>query len=77
MATDRSPVVYVRLCASCAGYQNITAEDYTGALTGSCQGCGAMARELHRFPAFLHSADPCACHTWHARVTGDVRMPSA
>jgi hypothetical protein len=75
VAAERSPVVYVRLCASCAGYQNISTEDYVGALTGRCQGCGATAREMHRFPAFIHSADPCACTTSHARVTGDVRMP--
>jgi hypothetical protein len=68
----RSPVVYVYLCPSCAGYPPITAEDYSGALSGGCNGCGNPARELHRFPAVIVSAAGCACRTSHQRATGDL-----
>src|SRR6184192_2647302 len=69
----RSPVVYVRLCAPCAGYAPITDEDYEGYLCGRCQGCGAESRELHRFQALILSAanGGCMC-SGHPQVTGDL-----
>jgi hypothetical protein len=71
----RSPVVYVYLCPPCAGYAPITSPDYSGALSGACQGCGSGWRELHRFPAVIVSASGCQCRMQHDRVTGD--MPDA
>lgn len=68
----RSPVVYVRLCPPCGGYQPMTPEDYYGALSGRCQGCGSEHRETHRFPALIDSARECACTTSHQRVSGDL-----
>ena len=68
----RSPIVWVYLCAPCAGYAPMTVKDYSGALSGQCQGCGSGSRELHRFSALINSARECECHTWHERVTGDL-----
>jgi hypothetical protein len=70
----RSPVVYVLLCPPCAGYAPTTDEDYEGALSGRCQGCGANTRELHRFQAVILSAanGGCMCVTGHPQVTGDL-----
>lgn len=69
----RSPVVYVLLCAPCAGYAPITDPDYSGALSGRCQGCGANSRELHRFQALIMSAanGGCFCEG-HRQVCGDL-----
>jgi len=69
----RSPIVYVRLCPPCAGYAPTTGEDYDGALSGRCQGCGADSRELHRFQALILSAanGGCFCEG-HRQVTGDL-----
>ncbi len=70
----RSPVVYVFLCAPCAGYAPVTGPDYSGFLSGRCQGCGAGSRELHRFQAQIMSAanGGCACSSSHRRVAGDL-----
>jgi len=70
----RSPVVYVLLCAPCAGYAPTTDEDYDGALSGRRQGCGGNSRELHRFQALILSAanGGCMCTTEHRQVTGDL-----
>lgn len=70
----RSPIVYALLCAPCAGYAPVTDEDYTGALTGHCQGCGAWSREVHRFQALIMSAanGGCRCTAEHPQVTGDL-----
>ena len=70
----RSPVVYVFLCALCAGYAPITDPDYSGFLSGRCQGCGADSRELHRFQALIMSAanGGCMCTSSHQQVTGDL-----
>jgi hypothetical protein len=70
----RSPIVYVHLCAPCAGYAPTTAEDYRGFLSGRCQGCGANSRELHRFQALIMSAanGGCMCTTEHRQVAGDL-----
>lgn len=68
----RSPIVYVFLCPPCAGYAPISAPGYEGFLSGRCQGCGGYSRELHRFPAVIHSAGSCQCESSHRRVTGDL-----
>lgn len=70
----RSPIVYVLLCPVCAGYAPITDPDYSGFLSGRCQGCGADSRELHRFQALIMSAanGGCMCTTEHRQVTGDL-----
>lgn len=70
----RSPIVYVRLCPPCAGYAPMTDEDYRGALSGQCQGCGAYTRELHRFQALIMSAanGGCFCDTHRPQVCGDL-----
>jgi hypothetical protein len=69
----RSPIVYVRLCAPCAGYASLADKDYAG-LSGQCQGCGAWSRELHRFQALILSAanGGCMCDAGHPQVTGDL-----
>ena len=69
----RSPIVYVLLCPPCAGYAPITGEDYRGALSGHCQGCGAWTREVHKFQAVILSAanGGCFCEG-HRQVTGDL-----
>jgi hypothetical protein len=70
----RSPVVYAVLCPPCGGYAPITDEDYRGALSGRCQGCGAQSREVHRFQALIMSAanGGCMCTGGHPQVTGDL-----
>lgn len=70
----RSPIVYVLLCAPCAGYAPTTDEDYVGFLSGHCQGCGAFSREAHRFQALILSAanGGCMCTSEHPQVTGDL-----
>jgi hypothetical protein len=70
----RSPVVQVYLCPPCGGYAPITDLDYSGALSGWCQGCGSQSREVHRFPAVIDSAAGCSCTKWHERVTGDLSV---
>lgn len=68
----RSPVVYAFLCPSCAGYAPTVHEDYPP--LPQCQGCGAYAREVHRFQALIMSAanGGCMCITEHPQVTGDL-----
>lgn len=73
---DRSPIAYVHLCPACGGYEPFTPEDYYGALSGCCQGCGSEHRELHRFPAVIDSARECACTKMHSRVTGNLSAGS-
>jgi len=68
----RSPIAYVYLCAVCAGFAPLTGPGYSGAMNGECDGCGDLARELHRFPALIDSAAGCNCRTSHDRVTGDL-----
>jgi hypothetical protein len=72
----RSPIVYVYLCAPCAGYAPTTDEDddWIPGLSGRCQGCGANSRELHRFQALILSAanGGCMCDSGHPQVTGDL-----
>lgn len=70
----RSPIVWVALCAGCAGFAPFTPEDYEGALSGGCQGCGIRTRELHRFRAWIDSASGCRCTGEHARVHGDLAV---
>jgi hypothetical protein len=69
----RSPIVWVFLCAACAGFAPFTAEDYWGALSGQCHGCGLHTRELHRFRAWLDTAPGCRCTNSHRQAVGDVR----
>lgn len=68
----RSPVAWVWLCPVCGGYAPLTDPDYSGALSGSCQGCDCWSREVHKFPAVINSAEGCACPCCHERVTGDL-----
>lgn len=70
----RSPIVNVLLCAPCAGYAPITDPDYRGFMSGCCFGCGAWARELHKFQAMIMSAanGGCMCDSGHRQVTGDL-----
>ena len=70
----RSPIVHILLCPPCAGYAPTTSEDYPGALSGRCQGCGAESREVHRFQALIMSAanGGCTCTSPHPQVTGDL-----
>lgn len=69
----RSPIVWVPLCAGCAGFAPSTPEDYRGQLSGQCAGCGVHTRELHRFQAWIDTADGCNCTGSHPQVVGDVR----
>lgn len=73
----RSPVAQVWLCAPCAGYAPLTDPDYSGALSGRCQGCGSESREIHRFPALIESADGCSCSGAHFRASGDLHARDA
>jgi hypothetical protein len=68
----RSPIAWVYLCPPCGGYAPMTTEDYSGFLSGGCQGCGSSCRELHRFPSLIDSAAGCGCRGEHKRVTGDL-----
>lgn len=72
----RSPIVWVRLCASCAGYAPYTPEAYNGALSGGCAGCGAWSRETHRFPAHIDSSTGCSCGTHGDPLVGDLQLGS-
>jgi hypothetical protein len=69
---QRSPIVWVLLCASCAGFAPTTTEDYHGFLSGRCEGCGTKSRELHRFRAWIDTAPGCRCTGGHERIHGDV-----
>jgi hypothetical protein len=68
----RSPIVHVLLCPPCAGFAPMTSPGYFGFLSGACQGCGDVFRELHRFPARIDSASGCSCTRDHKRVVGDL-----
>jgi len=69
----RSPIVWVFLCAGCAGFAPFSDVDYRGFLSGFCAGCGAYSRELHRFRAWLDTAPGCQCTGSHRQAVGDVR----
>lgn len=74
----RSPIVWVLLCDVCAGFALNVDESYQGYLSGRCQGCGCQAPELHRFHAYISTAEGCDAHSGgcagrHPRVFGDVR----
>lgn len=74
----RSPITWVLLCDVCAGFALNVDESYNGYLSGRCQGCGCQAPELHRFVAYISTAEGCdahsgACAGRHPRVFGDVR----
>jgi hypothetical protein len=69
---QRSPIVWVRLCAGCAGFAPFTSLDYRGQLSGRCQGCGTNSRELHRFRAYIDSASGCSCETHGEPFVGDL-----
>jgi hypothetical protein len=69
----RSPIVWVFLCAGCAGFPPFTDEDYRGYLSGQCSGCGTTTRELHRFRAWIDTAVGCRCTGGHPQAIGDVR----
>lgn len=68
----RSPVVYVYLCPTCAGYA--PALPAGAPESAHCQGCGAYVREVHRFQALIMSAanGGCMCDLGHRQVTGDL-----
>jgi hypothetical protein len=68
----RSPIVYVFLCAPCAGYAPALPEDSPA--TEHCEGCGSYTREVHRFQALIMSAanGGCMCTLEHPQVTGDL-----
>lgn len=68
----RSPIVWVFLCPPCGGYAPMTSPDYSGFLSGQCQGCGAASREVHRFTAVLKTDDGCGCRGSHPRAAGDL-----
>lgn len=69
----RSPIVWTYLCAACAGYAPLTDQDYSGNLTRTCNGCGVNTREVHRFRAWIDTADGCQCSSEHPQAIGDVR----
>lgn len=69
----RSPIVWVYLCAGCAGFSPFTDKDYRGHLSGHCGGCGATTREQHRFRAWIDTAVGCRCCGSHPQAIGDVR----
>lgn len=69
----RSPIVWVLLCAGCAGFAPFTSEDYDGYLSGHCGGCGRWSRELHRFPAYINSVEGCSCGRHGEPIVGDMR----
>jgi hypothetical protein len=68
----RSPIVWVFLCAGCAGFAPFTDEDYGGYLSGECEGCRTSNRELHRFRAWIDTAPGCQCRGVHPQAIGDV-----
>lgn len=68
----RAPIVWVLLCAGCAGFAPMTTPDYEGFLTGQCQGCHRRSRELHRFRAWIDTAPGCNCTGSHPQMRGDV-----
>ncbi len=70
---ERSPIVWVLLCAGCGGFAPQTSLDYVGFLSGQCGGCGAQTRELHRFRAWIDSAAGCQCTGAHPKAVGDLR----
>lgn len=69
----RSPIVYVWLCALCAGYAPTTEPGDTYQ-PGQCDGCRASSRELHRFQALILSAanGGCFCDSHRPQVCGDL-----
>jgi hypothetical protein len=69
---QRAPIVWVLLCAGCAGFAPFTTEDYNGFLSGRCHGCGISSRELHRFRAWIDTAPGCNCNGGHEQMKGDV-----
>lgn len=69
---ERAPIVWVLLCAGCAGFAPTTAEDYRGFLSGRCAGCRIDSRELHRFRAWIDTAPGCNCTGGHPQVHGDM-----
>lgn len=68
----RAPIVWVLLCAGCAGFAPQTTADYEGFLSGRCQGCATYSRELHRFRAWIDTAPGCNCTGGHPQMRGDV-----
>ena len=70
----RSPIVWVLLCAYCAGFEVQTDEGYEGFLSGRCQGCDIWSRELHKFKAWIDTADGCgsSCEGRHPQAVGDI-----
>lgn len=69
---QRAPIVWVLLCAGCAGFAPFTDSDYRGFLSGRCPNCGIDSRELHRFRAWIDTAPGCNCTGSHPQVVGDV-----
>lgn len=69
---ERAGIVWVHLCAYCAGFAPITEPDYEGGLSGRCEGCENHSRELHRFRAFIDSVSGCSCRGGHPQAVGDV-----
>jgi hypothetical protein len=69
---ERSPIVWVLLCAGCAGFAPLAQWPHQADLK-SCQGCGTWTRELHHFRALIDSAAGCHCGTHGEPLVGDVR----
>ena len=68
-------MVYVWLCAPCAGFAPTTGpDDLYGPLRFHCQGCGSWTGEAHRFQALIMSAanGGCMCDEGHRQVCGDL-----
>jgi hypothetical protein len=57
------------LCWECGGFAPITELGYSGALSGTCDGCQLPKREVHRFDVRVDPSrlEPCACSGAHAR----------
>lgn len=71
--SGRSPIVYVWLCAPCAGFAPMTDPGDTYQ-PGQCDGCRASSRELHKFQALIMSAanGGCFCDGHRPQVCGDL-----
>lgn len=68
----RSPIVWVWLCARCAGFAptvHPAEHQYKG---NRCKGCGIPGLELHRFRAYIDSISGCSCERQPCPVVGDL-----
>lgn len=69
----RSPIVWVWLCARCAGFAPTLDPRWSETnCYAPCDGCGCRGVELHRFRAYIASTEGCSCERRGCPVTGDL-----